>query len=266
MSTVGEPTPPGSRSAYTSRRSSYFGGVDQAYSHGRYSQVGGYYGRPRDPYNPRNSYAPRDYYNSRRESYGTPDSQDNYGPPPPRHRYARGMPSDPAMNRHVPYSQPVYPNNSHQQSRETFVTGESSGSQSEPWANSTDPSSENSSIDRFTAAQKYPEAADGPGPSNYGRGSIPEDRATDANQTNPYGQPPPRIQTNGAGYYNVGKRALNFELPSVPPYASNVPSQLSQTPPLTVTSGNAAPPPKSKLQRGESQKRLSWLKKRFGRS
>lgn len=266
-------TTPGSHSPFVSHRNSYFAGADNGYNQGRYSQAGGYYGRQRDSYAPRDSFQARhsmaargDYYgNPRRESYGPRENHDNYGPPPPRHRYARGTPSDTSLNRHAPNGMPVYPSNGHQQSRETINTGESSGSHSDPWANSTEPSSENSSLERFAAALRH-ENGDAPGPSNLGRISIPEDRPVDGRSSNPYGHLPPRKPTGGPAYYNAGKQTVNAALPPALPPSSNGTAIRTQQQALSATSGNAGPTPTSKLQRGNSGKRGSWFKRRFSRS
>jgi hypothetical protein len=216
--------------------------------------MSGYYGRPRDSYAPRDPYASRENF-SRRDSYQPSD----YGPPVPQHR-ARRTPPDPYSNRYTPPSgAPVYPHQGYQQSsRDTFGTGES-GSQSEPWANSTDPSSENSSLDRHPAAPvkpPQPELGEQYGFNGFGNDPILEENGGFA--SNPYGRPPPRQQSNGNGYHNRGPAG---DAPPAPPPHSN------SSGPLKNTSGNAPSGVRGKLQRAPSsnEKRVSWLKKRFSK-
>jgi len=132
---------------YTSRRSSYYGGHDQ---NQRYSQVGGYYGSRAAA--------------AARESY----ADNGHGQPmgPPRSRYSQRLQSEPMLNRHG-NGHGVYPTHGYQQSRDTVNTGGSNGSQSEPWTNSTDPSSENSSIERSTPVTK-PEIGEQYGFTGFG--------------------------------------------------------------------------------------------------
>lgn len=95
--------------------------------------------------------------------------QNGYGPPPipPQHRYAHRQPSDPALGKYGNNSNVYSYGGSNQpseymlnrsngpgfhpenlQSRDTINTGVSSGSGSEPWNHMTNPSSENSSLER----------------------------------------------------------------------------------------------------------------------
>ncbi|KAI9669727.1 MAG: hypothetical protein M1831_007423 [Alyxoria varia] len=82
---------------------------------------------------------------ARRHTPGNRDSYQGGGRP----LYPNRMSSAPA-----PHSEHgVYPSHYYQGSHDTVYTGESNGS-SEPWGNSTDPSSENSSLDRIQAARQ----------------------------------------------------------------------------------------------------------------
>ena len=80
--------------------------------------------------------------------YGGQRENSYYGPQRPR-GYSSRMSSEPAMSGGRPYQQPQQ---SYQQSYDTVNTGYTNNSDSTgAWANSTDPSSENSSIDRNLA-------------------------------------------------------------------------------------------------------------------
>ena len=109
---------------YSSRRSSFAGGPD--YNSRGYNGYGG------GPNGYRNQHYRQDMYppgNSMR-------------PNPYRQTTAPQLSSQ-------GYNEPgVYPGPSYRESYDTVNTGGSSGSPSEPWGNSTDPSSENSSLDR----------------------------------------------------------------------------------------------------------------------
>ncbi|KAK5698267.1 hypothetical protein LTR97_007228 [Elasticomyces elasticus] len=121
-----------------SRRSSYMG-QDGGPSPGRHSAAGGGY------YGERNSH----HLGQQRQRYGNRVASEGAIPNQPR-----------------PYGQ-----HSYQQSGDTVNTGVTNGSDSTgPWANSTDPSSENSSIDKNLAAQN------GYGPHGYGSPTIQEDQ------------------------------------------------------------------------------------------
>lgn len=199
----------------------------------RYSQVGGYYGN--QP-NIRESIV--------ENSYG--------GPPvagPSKSRFSQRLQGEPLANGHS-NRQAVYPVHGHQQSRDTFNTGESSGSQSEPWGNSTDPSSENSSIDKVTSMTRVMDPADPYVYNNYG-GPV-----------NPPGQVGPN------GYYPP---PMNAAPPAVP---ANGTSPTRSAPiklggagfhhPLNSTSGNATLV-KPRVDSATPDKRKSWFKRRFSK-
>lgn len=106
------------------------------------------------------------YYGGRADGYGPGPSKPPFGAP--------RMQSEPNMPRPYP------PQHGHQQSQDTMATGVTHGSDSTgPWASGTDPSSENSSIDK-----NYPPNGvnqNGYAPNGYGgpssSGPIPEDGA-----------------------------------------------------------------------------------------
>lgn len=139
----------------SSKRSSMYMSHDMPHSNPRYS--------PSNAYGNSRQHAPRSAYGSNYESYGTAQY-------PQRRVTNHRTASAPFLNRmSADYS--VYPVQTYHESHDTINTAaESNGSQStEPWGNSTDPSSENSSVDRVHAV-KHMESGDAYG-GQYGRGS-----------------------------------------------------------------------------------------------
>lgn len=160
---------------------------------------------------------------------------------PPRRHPAQRMQSEPMMGH--PHARP-YGQHGHQVSQDTVYTGMTNGSDSTgPWANSTDPSSENSSIDRVQAARPYPDhPANGYGPNGYNQngygggyeGTIPEE----------------------GGYPMHGGAP-----PVQPPYGA---APARRPIPLgNSKSSNAIEP--AKYSRPEPEKRKSWLSRRFSK-
>ena len=186
----------------------------------------------------------------------------------------------------------VYPSHYNQGSHDTIYTGESNGS-SEPWGNSTDPSSENSSLDRIQAArqmeydmyggapyarhdaiqeeygydhQDYP-----PGPSH-----IPSNKYPRRPQNPAY---PPQYYQNGnspVGNYSPNNPQSGAEPPPpVPAHAASQPQ--TGPPPVPIKLGNTEandPRPSvanssrsAQLHKNPSDgsKRKSWLKRRFSK-
>lgn len=127
------------------------------------------------------------------------------------------------------------------------------------WANSTDPSSENSSIDPNHASAK-PSEPYGPGASGYGgqngggfRGPILEEQGNGS-----YGGAYPQQD----GYNGRGPR--NGAPPVQPPQEQRRPIALGN-------SGDSAPLPPGKLPstarpEADPEARKSWLKRRFSRN
>lgn len=150
--------------------------------------------------------------------------------------------------------QGLYPGHGYQQSRDTVNTGLSNSS-GEPWANSTDPSSENSSIERVAPVPK-PDAGEQYGIPGFGGSPIAEH---DYDQQN-YGAPAPAVG-NGA-YYSQGA-------PPVPPHHGvNGVSKMGDGPPqqpITAPAAAAAAPARRPVQNQEPDKRKSWFKRRFSK-
>lgn len=200
---------------YQSRRNSSFGA---GYESNRYSQGGAGMGGG--------------YYGNRR-----PDS---YAEGPRGNRYnSRGN----GYNGNGIYNQ----QHGHHQSYDTVNSGQTYGSDSTgPWANGTDPSSENSSLDRINATSKpQPDGMYG-GQNGYGGypRPIPEDGAYTPQQQNGYGGGP--VQPPG------GQRR------PIPLGGSGEPG----------LSAAAAAPPRGSLPstaRPEPEKKKGWLSRRFSK-
>ncbi|GME66376.1 Transcription factor [Neofusicoccum parvum] len=218
-------------SGYTSRRSSYYGGNgNNRYSSSTANGSGYYAGRnpasPRpveDPYQPTPIAAPG------RNRFGQRVQQDMMPPRPPVH------------------GQGMYPGHSYQQSRDTVNTGYSNSS-GEPWGNSTDPSSENSSIERMPA-QKQPDLGEQYGFNGFGGNPIAEEYDYNNNEYDQQNYAPAPAVGNGA-YYNQNQGA--------PP----VPSKMGDGPPQQPIT---AAPARRPVMNGDGEKRKSWFKRRFSK-
>ncbi|RDL34674.1 uncharacterized protein BP5553_07802 [Venustampulla echinocandica] len=237
------------------RRSSYYGGgpnsyyggrsqsyrPESTYADGRYSAVA----RPDSYYNgggdtPGNGYG-NGYGNGSGNGYGN-------GYHPNRARYPRTAPEQQFAN-----GQGVYPVQGNQQSYETVTTASGSGS-SDPAGYSTDPSSENSSVDRFAAAPpKEPVETYG----FNGFGNVPQLASPGAGLTD-------AINPNGAYGSNGAQRpAYGFPNQAPPPPSKDVngprvPIKLGQT------SGNIVAQPAQ--AKPATEKRKSWFGRRFSRA
>jgi hypothetical protein len=174
------------------------------------------------------------------------------------------MNSEPIMqhrynNSTHPYSTPGYG-----QTRDTINTGVSNGSASDQWHNSTDPSSDNSSIERmkaeghgeygYPAQQREPISEDGHYTYNSGNGFNPG-----------YGAGPGAGPGASSGYppqsYNGApmpppKAAMGGAVQA--PINPAAPRQLIKL----ESSGNA----QQSYRPAEPEKRKSWLKRRFSKN
>jgi len=131
------------------------------------------------------------------------------------------------------YGQRPYPQHAHQLSQDTG--SDSTG----PWANSTDPSSENSSIDRIAPPAK-PYGENGYPPNAYGNGYGP----------NGFQGPIPEE----GGAYNM--------------HGGAPPVQAPERRPIPLGNSGDAPLPPGNLpstKRPEAEKRKSWLSRRFSK-
>lgn len=193
---------------------------------------------------------------SRPESY-----IDNYAPAPVQYnngrRLSQRMNSDPALFGHN--SQNTYHSHGYQQSYDTGGSNSANESHgTDQWGTSTDPSSENSSIDRVQQASK-PDLAEVYGFNGFGgapqfEGPILEEHGQG---TPAYGQPgygQSQMKSGGGKPYQ-GNGASNVHSPHLPPKenVSRMPIKLGSSPPSKLS------PPVS------SEKRKGWLKKRFSK-
>lgn len=181
------------------------------------------------------------YYGGQR-----PESYAQNGGPPPRTRYGNRIVSDPGAYGHRPYPQHTY-----HQSQDTMNTGVTNGSDSTgPWANSTDPSSENSSIDKVAAATKGEnQGMNGHGPNGYG------------NQSQFQG---PIMEEQGSGSYGGAYPQQNGFGPRGGAPPAQAPNGQQRRP---IPLGNSGPPPANlpSQTRAEPEKRKSWLSRRFSK-
>ncbi len=201
----------------------------------------------------------QDTYNGGRSNGYRPDSYyDNNVRPsngyyPSRARYPRTA-TEPNFNNGTG----VYPVNGNPQSYETVATASGSGSSGEPLGYSTDPSSENSSVDRIQSTgipeqMNYNGANNYSGTSNYqgsnyasnGYGGYPGKQSEMPMMSGGYqgqnGGPPPPPRKESA---------------SIPP---RVPIKLGQSAGGPPTSYQAPRP-------GAGEKRKSWFGKRFSKN
>ena len=209
------------------------------------------------------------HYNNNRMSYSRPasyvDPNTNLpGPPNQVRRFGPRNSSDPAL--YGQNSQGVYPTNGYHNSYDTVTSASGTGSHAtDQWGNSTDPSSENSSIDKIQQVPK-PEPIDNYGLNGFGgspqfQGPILEEysHGAPAYGRPGYGRP---NQSNGQGYQRNGMP------PPPPPHAPpkdtapRVPMKLGKpAQQLPIVNGNS---PRADPEQGE--KRKSWLKRRFSKN
>ncbi|KAL5416203.1 hypothetical protein PMIN03_002241 [Paraphaeosphaeria minitans] len=226
-------------SGYNSRRSSYYGGGH--HDQGRFSQAG-YYG---------NRQAARESWHDNGHGMGGPVG--GMGGPP-RTRFNR-MQSDPGWNRypHGNGSNGVYPVQGYQQSRDTVNTNGSNGSHSEPY--STDPSSENSSIERSAGGMK-PDMGEQYGSIAFGSGRIQEEFH---NGMGPVNNGYAVQRPNGTLNYGAPTAPMR-QGPPAPPVHANKPIKLTKSNDAGAAESRPAP-----LQQQSTEKRKSWFKRRFSK-
>jgi len=211
----------------------------------RYGQ-NGYYGGRSQSYRPESTYIdgrangmtrPDSYYNS---ADSTGPSNSYY---PNRARYPRT-----ASEPHFSNGQNVYPVPGNQQSYETVTTASGSGSSPDPVGYSTDPSSENSSLDRIAPPPKDHVETYG----FNGFGSAPQYLPPGSGINDQFGLN--GAQRQGNGYQHQGPPPLPRKESAGPP---RVPIKLG------ASSGNVL----SKDSRpATGEKRKSWFGKRFSKT
>lgn len=224
-------------------------------------QFTGYQARQRSP-------ADAGGYYANRMSYSRPDSIiDNYGIVPNQYgsgrRFGPRNHSDPALYGHNS-TQGVYPSHGHQQSYDTVASASNGSHATDQWGNSTDPSSENSSIDRVQTAPK-PDLGEAYGFNGFGgapqfQGPILEEHGHGAPG---YGHPGYGQSQVAAGN---GHPYQGNDAPAPPPHLTSkeagpkVPIKLGGSAVVgSSTVGSRLPPTV------DTDKRKSWLKRRFSK-
>lgn len=195
-------------------------------------------------------------------SHSRPDSIiDNYGHAPSQYgsgrRFGPRNHSDPALYGHN-NTQGVYPSHGHQQSYDTVASASNGSHATDQWGNSTDPSSENSSIDRVQTA---PKSDLGEAYGFNGFGGAPQFQGPILEE---HGQGAPGYGHPGYGQSQVaagnGPPYQGNAAPAPPPHAP--PKDTGPKVPIKLGSsavGSRPPPPV------DTDKRKSWLKRRFSK-
>lgn len=162
------------------------------------------------------------------------------GPYRPRFAPPR-MASEPVSNGLRPGQQPIYPTQAYQRSYDT-VTSASGSNSTEAWGNSTDPSSENSSVDRIqaTAGPPKPDPGEAYGFTGFGEGPALHASPGYGEAYDVPPQAPPHLPPKDTSTF-VPRAPIKLGSSSIP------------------TSSSAPPPPQP-----PPEKRKSWFK-RFGK-
>ena len=208
-----------------------------------------------------------------------PDSYiDNGAPPPPQHhhqpdrrRFGPRNFSDPALYGRQA-DQHVYQSHGHQQSYDTVGTASNGSHMTEAGGNSTDPSSENSSIDRFQPPPPPPKQDLGEVYGFNGFGGAPQFQGPILEE---YGHGTPAYGENGYGrqqqpFTNQPRHQPNANAapPSVPPHRAPAPPP-KPTPAHGITKlsrpSQAQQSARSPPATEKSDKRRSWLKRTFSK-
>ncbi|MCJ1311146.1 hypothetical protein MMC25_004816 [Agyrium rufum] len=204
-------------------------------------------------------------WNSRPESY-VGDYYNNNGPPQGR-RFGPRTQSDPAL-----YGQnsELYPTHNYQKSYDTVTTAASGSHATDQYANSTNPSSENSSVDRIQQPSK--DLGEQYGFSGFGgapplQGPILEEHR----QGNPlYGQPG-YGQRQGGLHAGTAYQGNSAAPPPPPPHDQpavsrpRVPMKLGKTPPTQGQSNSYSSQTSPESPTPPEGKRRSWLMRRFSK-
>ncbi|ERF68580.1 hypothetical protein EPUS_04678 [Endocarpon pusillum Z07020] len=234
------PSRPVSQATYNvaSRRSSYFGG-NGGNKNGRSQQPGGYYQNGRS-YGPRPESVAEDYYEGQ-------DPRHSYPPRPMRHGSSHMMSASSPEN--------IYPSHGHQPSYDTFTTGEGSYG-TDTRGNSTDPSSQNSSVDRFpTKPEEYP--SDNNQAIGYSNGPYSPVSPVYSSEHSFWkgANGRPQAPYGGTEYMNGGGSNHQTQKPAVLRKEALSPPSA----PIKLDTGSDAG------SRPTPPKRQSWLKRRFSR-
>jgi len=227
------------------RRSSYYGGTQVTQNERPHFPQNSYYGRSQ-------SYRPESaYVDGRHHGMARPDSYynggDNAAGPsngyhPNRARYPRTASEPHFINSQGGGQGSVYPVPGNQPSYETVTTASGSGSSADPAGYSTDPSSENSSVDRVAPLPHKEVETYG----FNGFGNTPQYAPPGVGLGERLG--PTGVQRQGNGYQHQGP----------PPPSKDMPRAAIK---LGETTGNAAPQPAQRNEKAE--KRKSWFGRKF---
>lgn len=201
-------------------------------------------------------------------SMSRPDSYiDNYANPPNQNQSNQGrsgrlgqrMNTEPGV--YGRNNQAIYPSHAHQQSYDTVTSASGTGSHgTDQWGTSTDPSSENSSIDKIQQVPKT-DLGEEYGFSGFGgapqfQGPILEEHGLGAPT---YGQPgygqSQMSLSNGHPYQGNGGH------PIPPPH-----KEAASQGPIKLGSSSASSGESTYAQPHSEEKRKSWLKRRFSKS
>ncbi|KAN0073949.1 DUF2406 domain containing protein [Elaphomyces granulatus] len=256
-----------------SRRTSYFGGNNRDQGHGYYNGRG-------------NSSRPDSLVDNHGGGGPNPPT---YNPHPtsnshggrPRQRYNDRMHPDSMI-----HTQNFYPQQSYQRSNDNITAASGSGSNgTDQWANHTDPSSVNSSLDRLQQQQQQQHQQQPPHqqqqqqlqqhPHQHQHQQKPERNLAEAYGFNGFGPdpqldstlppiPPPHGKEAGV-YDQNGYDTYEQMAPTLPPKDGRKASRaVGTTPAPTATAANGR---KSIVQTTPSisEKRTSWFKRRFSK-
>lgn len=226
-----------------SRRTSYYSGLKPQQRLGSETPAG-YYGNRMSMGRPDRTYV---------DSNGSNYNQPGYG-----RRVNHRANSDPML--YGTNNQSVYPTHGYHQSHDTVASASGNESHNtDPWGNSTDPSSENSSIDKIQHGPK-PDPAEIYGFNGFGgapqfQGPILEEHGVNDQA---YGEPIDYGHTQNMGN---GFPIHNRNPIPPPPHASSKPNGARV--PIKLES---LPTKERPAANGNTEKRKSWLKRRFSRT
>jgi len=227
------------------RRSSCYGGTQVTQNERPQFPQNSYYGRSQS-YRPESAYMDRHNGMARPDSYYNGGGDNAAGPSngyhPNRARYPRTA-SEPHFNNG---QGGVYPVPGNQPSYETVTTASGSGSSADPAGYSTDPSSENSSVDRVAPLPHKEVEIYG----FNGFGNTPQYAPPGIGLDQRQG--PTGAARQGNGYQHQG--------PPPPPSKEDFAPRPSIK--LGETSGNVAP---QSAQQPTNEKRKSWFGRKFGK-
>lgn len=226
---------------FASRRSSYFGGYESGPSPSRHSQYGpGFYGRQSSG-----------HYDQHGQSPNGPAVRQRYG--------QRGMSDSGMRSSYYGGNQNMHPQPPYHHNNQSY---DNTGSDSTgPWHNSTDPSSENSSLDRVNGTMKTPAT---PEPmNNYGLEGFGGDAIMEEGGSDDYGYPTSRAK--GRNGYGGGSNGA----PPVPSHSA-APRQTIQLGgggggPSAAYANQGGSLPSTARQTPQNEKRKSWLGRKFSR-